>query len=195
MNELVIIRDAFACGIDDWRDIWGDPWLSGTIFVLSYGVTAWLIFRAAKESVGNERRYWQLCGSLFVFQIFNTNLDLHAMIWTVGRCLSHAQGWYESRREVQFLFLIGIGLLAGLIMLLVFILFFRNIYRNLLLTLGVIIALCFTIVKGVSLHQLANFYGQSVGPFFIADYIEFLGIAIAFVAALVRLRQVRFEKV
>jgi hypothetical protein len=193
LNELVIIRDAFVCGIDDWMDIWGDPLLSGTIFMISYGVTALLIFRAAQRSAGRERRYWRLCGSLFFFQVFNTNLDLHAMIWTIGRCLSHAQGWYENRREIQLLFLVGLTLLVGLILLLVFIMFFRIIFRNIFLTLGVAIALGFTMVKGVSHHDLANFYGRTVGPFFVADYIEYSGIIIALLAALIRLRQIRLE--
>ena len=92
MNEIATIRDAIACGIDDWMGIWGDPLLSGALFMISYGVTSWLIFRAASQSSGRERRYWQLCGCLFAFQLLNTNLDLHALVWTTGRCLAHAQG-------------------------------------------------------------------------------------------------------
>lgn len=193
MNELVIIRDAFICGIEDWKEIWGDPLLSGTIFIVSYGLTALLIFRAAQKSIGQERRYWRLCGSLFFFQVLNTNLDLHAMIWTIGRCLSHAQGWYENRRVIQFLFLVGLILLVGTVLILVFIMFLKNIFRNIFLTLGVSIALGFTIVKGVSHHTLADFYGRIAGPFSVGDYIEYSGIVIALLATQNRLRQIRVE--
>ena len=184
-----MIRDAFVCGIDDWWDIWGDPLLSGAIFMISYGVSALLIFRAARCSTGRERGYWRMCGFLFIFQFFNTNLDLHALIWTTGRCLAHTQGWYENRREVQLFFLIGLALFAALILLTVMIVFLRNITRNILLTLGVCIALGFTLVKGINYHGVEEFYGGLLGPFRVADYIEYSGIIIAFLATLMRLRQ------
>jgi hypothetical protein len=189
----MVIGDAFLCGIDDWMDIWGDPLLSGTIFMISYGVTALLIFRAAREAEARERRYWRFCGFLFLFQFLNTNLDLHALVWTTGRCLAHAQGWYETRRETQVLFLIGLALLVALILLIVLLVFFRNIFRNILLTLGVVTALGFTVVKGINYHGLEQFYGSQVGPFRVADFIEYSGIALAFLGALIRLRQIGLE--
>lgn len=187
----MVIREAFLCGIADWMDIWGDPLLSGTIFIISYGVTALLIFRAARKAPTRERWYWRLCGFLFLFQLLNTNLDLHALVWTTGRCLAHAQGWYDNRREFQVLFLIGLALLVALILLIVLIVFFRNIFRNILLTLGVVTALGFTIVKGINYHGFEQFYGSQVGPFRVADFIEYSGIVLAFLAALIRLRQIR----
>ena len=194
MSDLVVIKDAFVCGFDDWMGIWGDPLLSGTIFMLSYGITALLIFKAAREATARERHYWRLCGFLFLFQVVNTNLDLHALIWTTGRCLSHAQGWHDHRREVQIAVLIGLALIVALILLVVLIAFFRNIFRNILLTLGVAIAIGFTMVKGISYHDLANVYGRPLGPFQVADVIEYSGIMLALLAALLRLRQLRLEQ-
>jgi hypothetical protein len=191
MSEIKVIADAFLCGIDAWMDIWGDPLVSGSIFMISYGVTAWLIFRAAREAAKRERWYWQICGALFAFQTLNTNLDLHALIWTTGRCLAHAQGWYEYRKEIQVAFLVGLAILVALILLIVFMVFLRDIFRNFLLTFGVSIAIGFTIVKGISYHDLAQFYGLQVGPFHVADYIEYSGIVLAFIAAIIRLRQIR----
>ena len=193
MDEFLAVRDAFLCGIDDWMDIWGDPLLSGTIFMVSYGVTALLIFRAARDAEAKERRYWRFCGFLFLFQFFNTNLDLHALVWTTGRCLAHAQGWYETRREVQVIVLTGLALFVAMILLAVLFVFFRNIFRNMLLTLGVTIALGFTVVKGINYHGLEQFYGHQIGPFRVADFIEYSGISLAFFAALIRLRQIGHE--
>ena len=195
MNDFIVIKDAFVCGFDAWMDIWGDPWLSGSIFMISYGVTALLIFKAAGPVAARERLYWRLCGSLFLFQVVNTNLDLHALIWTTGRCLSHAQGWHDQRKEVQLAVLIGLAIIVALILLVVFIAFFRNIFRNILLTLGVTIAISFTMVKGISYHDLADFYGRPAGPFYVADFIEYSGIMLAFIAALLRLDQIRLRKI
>lgn len=194
MDEFIVIGDAFICGLDAWMDIWGDPLLSGTIFMVSYGVTAFLIFRAAREAEVRERRYWRFCGFIFIFQSVNTNLDLHAMVWTTGRCLAHTQGWYDTRREIQYLMLIGIAILIALILLIVLFIFYRNIIRNIFLTLGVVIALGFTMAKGISYHDFAQFYSRQIGPFYIADYIEFSGVSIAFLAAWIRLRQIRLVK-
>ena len=194
MDELTVIGNAFLCGIDHWMDIWGDPILSGSIFMLSYGVTAVLIFRAARQTTARESRYWRLCGFLFLFQLLNTNLDLHALVWTTGRCLAHAQGWYDNRGEVQVLILTGFAFLVVLTLLLTLIVFVRNIFGIILLTLGVVIALGFTMVKGINYHGFEQFYNNQVGPFRVADFIEYSGIALAFAAALIKLRKIKFEQ-
>jgi len=182
-----MIWDAFLCGIEHWTDIWGDPLLSGTIFMASYGVTALLIFRASSGAEARENWYWKICGSLFLFQMFNTNLDLHALIFTTGRCLAHAQGWYENRREFQFILLLVLAFIISLILLVVLIVFFRNIIENILLTLGVSIALGFTLIKGINYHDIEQYYSHAIGPFRVADFIEFSGVVLANIAALIRL--------
>jgi hypothetical protein len=195
VNELAVIGDALLCGIDDWIEIMGDPLLSGTILMLSYGVTGLLILRAAPEGETRERWYWRACGFLFMFQMLNTHLDLHALIWTSGRCLAHAQGWYESRGEVQLYFLIAVAVLGVLVLCIIMIYFLRNIAGNMLLTLGVGIALGFSIVKGINYHALDQLRNARVGLFYVADSIEFSGIVLAFTAAVIKLRNSRPEPV
>ena len=190
MIEVEVIKSALVCGFDGWMEIWGDPIFTGTLFMLSYGLTGWMIFRAASDMTDKrERYYWRLCGALFIFQLANTNLDLHALIWTTGRCLAHAQGWYDDRRDIQLWVLIGLAILIAIILLIVLKLFYRNILRNLLLTLGVSVALGFTIVKGINFHALQQIYGIQLGQLRIAEFIEYSGIVIAFVGASMRLRQ------
>ena len=183
-----MIWDAFLCGVESWMDIWGDPLLSGTIFMISYGVTALLIFRVSSGAESRENWYWKICGSLFLFQMLNTNLDLHALIFTSGRCLAHAQGWYENRREFQFILLLGLAFIISLILLVALFVFFRNIIENILLTLGLLIALGFTIIKGINYHDIEPYYSQQIGPFRVADFIEFSGVVLANIAALIKLR-------
>ena len=66
------------------------------------------------------------------------------------------------------------------------IVFYRNIAGNLLLVCGVAIVLGFTLVKGIGYKEAEQLYGVQVGPFRIADFIEFSGIMIAMAAALKR---------
>lgn len=189
MSQAQTIVDSIACGVAHWWEFAGDPLISGSVFMVAYGLTALLILRAAAREDGCERGYWRLCGWLFVFQVANTHLDLHGMIYTIGRCLSRAQGWYENRHEIQFYVLISMAVLAGLIMLVLMVNFFRNIFGNVLLTLGVLVALGLTLMKGVNYHHIEHYYAGQYGSFRGADLIELSGIALAFLAALVKLRQ------
>ncbi len=152
-----------------------------------YAVTAALILRVALRMKGRERRLWQLCGVLFAFQMINVHLDLHAFPGTFGRCLAHAQGWYENRHEVQLAFLITVGIAALLILLLAIAVFHRNIAGNFLLISGVGIALGITAVKGINYHGAEQLYGGTFGAFRGADLIEVSGIILALTAAILRL--------
>lgn len=179
---------AAQCGFEGWQSIWGDPWFSGTVLVLSYAITGVLLLRAARGLHGRERLLWTLCGAAFVFQAANTPLDLHAFIWTFGKCLAHAQGWYKMRRQVQFGAAIAVVIVVLALLIIAAIAFRRNIGRNLHLLTGVGIALAFTVIKGISHHDLAAIYGRTLGPFHIADWIELFGISLALTAGLLRLR-------
>lgn len=186
MDQLSTIADAMACGWADWMGIWGDPWLSGTILVCSYFGTGVVVYRVSCGLAGRERGFWRLCSAVLCFQAANTPLDLHALVWTTGRCMAHAQGWYESRKAVQIGFLLTTALLALIIGALAIKRFSAPLRHNLLLTMGLVISLGFTLIKGVSLHGLAAIYGQRLGPFFVADVIEWSGIALAFAGAVRR---------
>ena len=140
-TETTVLREALACGLRDWGEIWGDPLVSGTIFMLAYGGTGILLLNTARRLSGRVRTLWIFCGILFLFQVLNTHLDLHAFIVTFGRCLSHAQGWYEDRRVVQLAMLAG---LVGVVIMLLYLfvsIFQRDLGGNLLLVVGVGIAL------------------------------------------------------
>lgn len=186
MGELDKIAGAVACGVRDWMGLWGDPLISGTVFMAAYLLGALLILSGARRTQGRERTLWRICGILFLFQVVNTHLDSHALIFTVGRCLAHAQGWYEDRRTVQAIAAITLALLLGLLLIFTAIYFFRSILGNLALVFGVSIALGFTVLKGINLHGLEAYYAGQYGPFRGADLIELSGVAIATLAALIR---------
>ncbi|MEM1159557.1 MAG: hypothetical protein AAGJ28_01365 [Pseudomonadota bacterium] len=186
MFDLQTIADATACGVRDWMALWGDPLISGTVFMLAYLGATLLILRGARYTAGRERSLWRICGLLFLFQVANTHLDAHALIFTTGRCLAHAQGWYENRRMVQTIAAIGLAVTLGTILIWIAIRFFRSILRNVVMVLGVSIALGFTVLKGINLHGLEAYYAGAYGPFRGADLIELSGIAIAALGSLVR---------
>lgn len=186
MDQFSVYIDALSCGVRRWNLIWGDPFLSASIFMVSYGVAAMLILQVARQAAGRERWLWYLCGFLFIFQVFNTPLDLHAFPGAVGHCLAKAQGWYADRGPVKLAFLIGIAVSALVVSLVLLKIFYRNIAGNLGLITGIAVVLGFTIIKGIGYKDAERLYNVMVGPFRIADFIEFSGIVIAMIAALRR---------
>lgn len=191
MDQLSVIWTSAQCGFKDWQDLWGDPWFSGTVLFLSYALTGILLLRSASDLFGRERFLWGLCGVIFVFQAFNTPLDLHGFAWTFGKCVAKAQGWYDVRGPVQEFMLKGLLITVLVVLATSIYIFRRNVWRNGLLLTGVLISVGFTIVKGISLKSLAALYTETLGPFFIADWIELFGIFLTLIAVIHRKRRYR----
>ena len=191
MDQLPVIWSATQCGFAGWQEMWGDPWLIGSIMVLAYAVTALLLLQRSKLLKGRERAVWTICGLIFLFQAVNTPFDLHSLIWTTGKCLAKAQGWYENRNQVQVFALSALMGMTALILLICIYLFRRNIWGNLLLLIGVIIAVGITGLEVISLHSLIDFYDRALGPFLVGDWIELGGIALVLLAVLFRSRKLR----
>ncbi len=181
----------YHCAIRRWTIMWGDPMLTGTVSMLLYGIGGVLLLRVARRTGSSDRRLWQLCAILFFFQVVNTHLDLHALPGAIGHCVSRAQGWYESRGQVRVLGLIVIAAITLVVVAAATIAWWRSLKANALLVLGVTITVAFTLVRGTALDDLERIYHFNVGPFTWGDLIEYAGIAIASLAAVLRLRRLR----
>ncbi|MFV0359135.1 hypothetical protein [Tropicimonas sp.] len=194
MSDIEVYSSALACGVADWVEIFGDPILRGTVFMLAYGIAAVLMLRVAQQSRGREKWLWWLSASLFLFQVVNTHLDLQGLVWATGRCLARAQGWYEERRKIQAAF-VGVMATVVLISLLVTALVFRrHILNNLLLVSGVLIAFSMTAVRGINYQGLSTLSRGFQGYLPMVDPVEILGIALAGLAAWLRLSAIRYRK-
>lgn len=191
MDQFLEIFRSIPCGYEDWKTVWGDPWFSGSVFMLAYGVAGWLMLKVSRLAGKRESWLWRMCAFLFFFQVFNTHLDLHAFVVSYGRCLSRAQGWYDTRNDVQQLVLIVVFVTAACLILLTVLIFRRSLVENPLLVLGTTIALGMTVVKGINYHHFEKYYGQYFGPFRGADLVELSGILIALAAAMFWLRKLR----
>jgi len=56
MDQLAVYIDALRWGIAGWAEIWRDPFLSGTIFMVSYALAAVPILRVTLQATERERR-------------------------------------------------------------------------------------------------------------------------------------------
>lgn len=191
-NELATIGVAAQCGVRDWAGIWGDPPLIAGPLMAGYGLLGWGLVRVARHcTTGRERQLILLCAALVFAQLVNTPLDLHAFVWTFGRCLSHAQGWYEARRAVQMGALMLTALFFALLLSVLLIYFRRHLISHLLIVAGVALSIGCALVVAISLHSLRGLMSGTWGPFRTDDLIEAGGIALAGLGVLLRLWTVR----
>ncbi len=189
MDQQSVIWEAAQCGYDGWAKIWGDPWLSGTLMVAAYALSALLLFRITRQLSGRERALWITCGLLMTFQAINTPLDLHAFVWTFGKCLAKAQGWYGAKDLAKSSLLV-IALVIAAIATLSFLLIFRkNLLSNLLLIFGTMLALSMTALEAINLGAISAAIQTRLGPFFAADWLELSGAALTAIAVIFRRRK------
>lgn len=193
MDQATTVAALYHCAIRRWTIVWGDPWLAGSVSMLLYGVVGLLLWRVARRTGPGDRRLWQLCAILFFFQVINTHLDLHALPAAIGHCVSRAQGWYETRGQVKLLGLVLIATISLLVLIVAVIAWWRSIRANALLVLGVAIALGLTLIKGTAVAEAERVYHLELGPFRWVDLLEYSGIAIAALAAVLRLRRLRHD--
>lgn len=98
-----------------WTPRIGDPDATGWLTVAAYLVCAALAFAVwRRQPAGTSRGFWAAIAALMLFLSVNKQLDLQTALTQTGRCLSHAQGWYDQRRAVQIAFLAA--LLAGIVL-------------------------------------------------------------------------------
>lgn len=178
--------DAFGCGVEAWSKFWGDPLFSGSVMMATYAFAAILAFKTSRRQSGMERAAWMLGAVIMAFQVINTPLDLHGLLWATGRCLAHIQGWYAERHTIQREILVMLAVFSVVIMSLGIFILRRNPVSNGLLVVGVSLCVSMTIVEAIGYHYLETFYKVSLGPLTVPDLFELLGIACVLLAAKLR---------
>lgn len=107
------------CALESWQPGFRDPYFMGWVTVIIYIAASLLAWSASKcpSSVSTtkrfERLFWRLVALLMALLAINKQLDLHTFFIALGRCLSHSQGWYDERRDVQMWIVIFMGMVTG----------------------------------------------------------------------------------
>lgn len=169
-----------------WRPGPGDPSIAGWIIFAAYLAVAVLAWRAARADAarGRDPFLWRVLACACVFLAVNKQLDLHNAVTSVGRRIARAEGWYQQRRTVQLVLVVGIALagVAGLVWA------FRRAgsdwRRHRLTFAGLILLVAFIGIRAASFHHLDGLLRQEVGGFRLHALIEFAGIVLLFASAL-----------
>lgn len=170
---------------DVWRPGIGDPTVMGWVTVAGYLLGAVLCTRAsAKVSRGapwqnREGRLWLFLALALGFLGINKQLDLQTWFTLTAKQIAIAQGWYEQRRVVQVLFVLGMAV-AGVL----FLGWFwkhRREFRNTpaatwLALAGFTFLGCFVIIRAASFHHVDAFLKAGPGAVRMNWVLELGGI-------------------
>lgn len=160
-------------------------WFTVAAYAIAALCTAAAAIRAGSLDSGKEHLFWWSSTILLVLLAFNDVADLQTLLTEQAKIIAIADGWYESRRTVQFWFILSLmagAVLAGA----------AGLWLSAGTHAGVRIALAglgfivvFVIDRAASFHHLDEWLGSG-SP--ILDYgaiQEMIGIAIVgFAAAL-----------
>ena len=184
------MKGLWHCVAQNWTPEIGDPDATGWLTVAAYLVCALLAFAVwRRQPGGTSRGFWAAIAALMLFLSLNKQLDLQTALTETGRCLSHAQGWYDQRRFVQIAFLAT--LLAGIVLAV------RrgrravsgNLRGNRLALWGVTILGGFVLMRAVGFHAVDRLIGMrhtGVSMNYLFENAGLLLIAINAVAILRR---------
>ena len=119
--------------------------------------------------------WFALCG-VMVFLGFNKQLDLQTCFTQVGRDMARSEGWYESRRTVQLVFIV-ILLLAGVATIAASYWYIHGAWRRYRLAFyGIVTLVLFVVVRATSFHHIDIFLQSTFGGIAFNHILEVGGI-------------------
>lgn len=179
MFETTVSETVWACVTGEWKPEIGDPNLTGWLTVLSYLICFGL---AAIVSARIYTRRWR--GGLFwvgitvlmLFLAINKQLDLQSALTSFGRCLSHAQGWWEDRQTVQIAFVFGMIMVMTVIMACVLATMRGRIQENLLAFAGLGVLCTFVLIRAIGFHHMDSLIRLEVANISLNFIFENIGL-------------------
>jgi hypothetical protein len=175
-----------------WRPVIGDPNVMGWVTVAAYALAALTagvaMWRSEKIA---DRRMWALVTILMTLLCINKQLDLQSLFTDIGRVMAGREGWYEERRGVQKVFVLGV--VGSSALLTAFMAWrFRNFWkRHFLLAAGLAFLLTFIVVRAISFHHVDVFLKREISGVRMNWFLELGGIALIWGAAVSDLLRIR----
>lgn len=159
------------CIFSRWSPGIGDPSIGGWLTVLIYGLAALTAFMRLQVAIserernratnrelsiwsGPEVRFWLVLGLALVLLGINKQLDLQSFLTAAGKCAAHAQGWYDNRKTVQLIFLIGLGIGGSILAFFGFSMLRGSFRKNSLVLAGMALLLMFVFARAASFHHI-----------------------------------------
>jgi len=172
-----------------WHPGIGDPNVTGWVTVGADALAMLLCYLCYRRSApGTERRFWLVVTMLMALFGANKQLDLQTWLTEVGRDLALQQGWYQSRRFVQGIFIFF--LLMGAFRLRAWL----GIRLGKLSAgarqagFGLVLLAAFVVMRASSFHHVDAMLGLSLANVRVNVVLEISAISVIAWAAVRRLR-------
>ncbi|WP_431297618.1 isopropylmalate isomerase [Tabrizicola sp. BL-A-41-H6] len=182
--------ETLDCALQRWSPGLGDPnvmgWLTVVVFAAAAIVTARRAIRGpfAEETRSRERAFWWFSSVVLACLAVNKQLDLQTLLTEVGRCVAHAQGWYEDRQIVQRRFIAGVMVGGVVFMGWLGFLLRRTVQQTGLAVLGLGFVCIFVAVRAAGFHHVDTLIGTAVAGLHMNWLLELPGPILVMVAGL-----------
>lgn len=185
INNLAIVNNNI------WHPTIGDPTFIGWLTVIAYLLTAILAGISALRVSGNNSNLqeyrtnqfiWWLIAFILLFLGINKQLDLQSWLTITGRNLALTEGWYESRRIVQSIFIATIVIFLVTFMIFIGWLMKNNRSNARWSLIGLSMLSCFVVIRASSFHhvdKLINFAPLGIRFNWILELGGIVAIAIS----------------
>jgi hypothetical protein len=186
MNARPIWSIEYLLG--NWKPSFHDDFFIGWLITGSYIVCAILAvliasFHRHLEEKGAEK-FWHAIGLLMVLLGINKQLALQMLLNEMGRQVARAQGWYDQRRIVQFLF-VAVFAMAFTATFIWFANKYRDSFRRYRLALcGLFFLLSFVIIRAATFHHIDEIIQYDIHGFTMNWMLELAGIYLIILAEL-----------
>lgn len=168
--------------ISDWQTSIAKADAADWITVTAYLIAAILSAQAAQQAwLRREPRdtiFWRMTAVLLVFLSVNELLDLQTLLTAIGRQYAVQDGWYEERRQVQYLFIVGLSGLAAVAGAFMFWLTRRTDNTVRIALAGLALIGLFILFRAASFHHFDEILGRGNPAFNLGSIQEMAGILI-----------------
>lgn len=176
-----------------WRPSIGDPGLIGWTITISYLAAAWFCVLAGRsEQFRRLRWFWFALAGLMFGLGLNTQLDLQVLLVQIGRMVARRDGWFQYRRMVQAVFVIGIAG-VGIAVLAAAVYVIQGRWKQFGLSfLGTVLLLAFVVIRAADISHVSRMTDRiPEASIWINFVLELSGIILVGLGALSNVRPSR----
>ena len=169
--------------IAGWSPGVGDPTPFAWLTVVAYLAACLTTARAAWRDAPSNAGAWLCIAICLGLLAINKQLDLQTLLTVLARAEARTDGWYDSRRLVQMLFILCLLAVSGAAMAWLLYLTRRRRRPLRVAALGMILLLLFVCVRAASFHHMDTFLGLSFLATNMSHALEIVGILTVGLAA------------
>ena len=162
-------------------------WVTVAIYLVA-ALCCYLARRAAKRVMHKqEATFWLLTALGMLFFAINEPFDFQTLITDIGKVVARRDGWYEGRHEIQFVFVIALGIAGAVVGATLLWLVHKMHWTVHLAVAGLGSIALFILARAISFHKMDTWFVQKMPLFNQGTVQELIGGAIIALAAILYL--------